>query len=354
VSKKEFLQLLDKYLAGNASDEEEKLLLDVYKSMEEKFLWSLPEMATIDQLEDKLIRRFSDSIRQPAPEKNPATGTAETTTWRQRIFTLQPLTRVAAIVLVILGIGAFWMYRTSPAPTPLFAGKNVQDPIVHANETRFTEKITFSDSSFVDLKAGGRIVYDKDFRGALRQVYLEGEAFFQVTADKNKPFIVYTKKVVARVLGTSFIMNSGLNETDASVLVKTGRVAVYKANTFASKNTLPDLDEGIILLPNHVSSLNPDHQLEKKIAIAPEALKPMMEKSFDFDNTPIAQVFATLQDAYGITIFYDKDKMGSCSLSVNMGKEDFYQKLALICRTINASYEVRNGDIYVSGPGCNN
>jgi transmembrane sensor len=351
VSKKEFLELLDKYLAGNASPAEEQFLFDVYQQIEGKYEWETPELETLDQLEHKLIERFRQSIQRanvvdlPEKEKN------------QRLrFNNRVILQIAASLLILLTVTAgYWLYHHSSSETNrIFIVQESKDLITHTNNTSGTEKIIFPDKSFVDLATGSKVVYNKNFSGSLRQVYLIGEGFFQVTRNHVKPFIVYTDRLVAKVLGTSFIVKSGEHNTMASVLVKTGKVSVFKTKEFTAENAKPDLTGGLVLLPNHLADLNAKEELEKNLPNSPEVLKSQGTKNFDFDNTPIDTVFSRLQETYGITIVYDKVKLNSCSLSVKMGKEDFYQKLDLICRTINASYQVRDGNVLVSGPGCTN
>jgi len=353
VSKKEFLELLDKYLAGNASPVEEQFLFDVYQQIEDKYEWETPELETLDLLEHKLIERFKQSM-QPSdviavPEKKEIPRFP---------FNIRGIFQIAASVLLLLSVTTgYWIYHntnTSPKTSKIFVNQDSNDLITHANNTSGAEKIIFPDNSSVDLAAGSKVVYNKKFSGSLRQVYLTGEGFFQVTKNHAKPFIVYTDKLVAKVLGTSFIVKSGEHNMMASVLVKTGKVSVYKTNEFTAENAKPELTGGVIVLPNHLADLNGKAELEKKLPNSPEMLKRQPAKNFDFDNTPIDTVFSRLQDTYGITILYDKEKLNSCSLSVNMGKEDFYQKLDVICRTINASYLVRDGNVLVSGPGCAN
>jgi transmembrane sensor len=351
VSKKEFLELLNKYLVGNASPVEEQFLFDVYQQIEDKYEWETPEQETLDQLEHKLIERFRKSIQRSnvvaIPEKERS---------QRSRFNNKAILQIAASMLLLLTVSAgFWLYHNPSSETKrIFVVQESKDLITHTNNTNGTEKIIFPDKSFVDLATGSKVVYDKNFSGSLRQVYLTGEGFFQVTRNHAKPFIVYTDRLVAKVLGTSFIVKSGEHNTMASVLVKTGKVCVFKTKEFTAENTKPDLTGGLVLLPNHLADLNAKQELEKNLPNSPEVLKPKETKSFDFDNTPIDTVFSRLQDTYGITIVYDKVKLNSCSLSVNMGKEDFYQKLDLICRTINASYQVRDGNVLVSGPGCAN
>ncbi|MBL0740373.1 FecR domain-containing protein [Chryseolinea lacunae] len=78
------------------------------------------------------------------------------------------------------------------------------------------------DSTKVWLNTNSRISYTKDFHGPLRWVYLEGEAYFQVTPNPNRPFEVITKNTLTRVLGTSFNVN--VEDTLTTLSVAEGKV----------------------------------------------------------------------------------------------------------------------------------
>lgn len=351
MSKAEFLKILDKYLAGNASNDEEQFLFDVYQRMEDKYQWSPAEMEILERLEHKLIKKFAKSIRR-SPGKGQSLGLKLIINH----FNKNLIYHVAAILLIILGIGI--IYRTYQRPSSeisrLFVADNLKNFVTYLNNSGVSKKVIFRDKSYVILASGSKVVYDNDFPDSLRQVYLVGEGYFQVTKDHTKPFLVYTDKVVVKVLGTSFIVKSGCNNKETSVLVKTGKVSVFRTKDFTPKNFKASLEDGVILLPNHSADLNQRNELEKRLVTSPEILKPSASEEFDFDNTPIEKVFLKLQDSYGIDILYDKAKLHSCSISVNMGKESFYQKLDIICRTINASYQVTDGKVIVSGMGCSN
>jgi ferric-dicitrate binding protein FerR (iron transport regulator) len=350
VSKKEFLELLDKYLAGNASDDEEHFLLEVYRRMEDKYEWSLDEMNAFDQLENRLLEKFKMFIQQQNTDDKPAKNIRSIRSHLSKGLVF----KVAAMLLLFLCVGIYFTRQNKINADGLFAGASLKDPVMYVNNRHVSEKIILPDGSFVDLKAGSKVIYEKGFAGSLRQIYLKGEGFFRVTKNHNKPFIVYTDRVVAKVLGTSFIVKTGLNGSETSVLVKTGKVSVFKTAEFTREDTKPNLIQGVIILPNQAASLNQTEKLEKKLASSPDILKSGLGNYFDFENTPIDTVFSRLKLTYGINILYDKVKMNSCSISVSMGKEGFYQKLNLICRTINASYEVRDGEVVVSGAGCSN
>ncbi len=103
--------------------------------------------------------------------------------------------------------------------------------------------ITLPDGSTVKLNSGSRLVAPQQFTGNTRQVFLEGEAFFEVTEDASHPFVVNTDNFTVKVLGTSFNISSYQQEQNNSVAVVTGRVMVSgspEAPEVISETLTPD------------------------------------------------------------------------------------------------------------------
>ncbi len=108
--------------------------------------------------------------------------------------------------------------------------------------TRGTKsKIILPDGTKVWLNADTRLNFDKAFDGALREVYLDGEAFFDVAKNKDRPFIVHTSDIDIRVLGTAFNVKSYKEEPTIEATLIHGSIQVTK-----QKECIPK----IILSPN--------------------------------------------------------------------------------------------------------
>ncbi|MDO5970367.1 FecR domain-containing protein [Flavivirga aquimarina] len=104
--------------------------------------------------------------------------------------------------------------------------------------------VELSDGTLVFLNAGTKLRYPRTFTDVnLREVYLEGEALFNVKQNKERPFIVHTDKMNIRVLGTEFNVSSYKNDYERSVVLKEGSVGVYKSREAFNKNS-------IIIKPN--------------------------------------------------------------------------------------------------------
>lgn len=213
--------------------------------------------------------------------------------------------------------------------------------------------VMLPDQSKVELSARSTLNYTASTFNSKREVHLTGEAFFDVKKMPSTPFLVYTNNMVTKVLGTSFRVKEFPDDKKASVWVKTGRVSVYKQQNLSTADASSKKLDGVIVIPNQQVVYDlATNQLTKNIIEKPVLLEKTEGDIFSFHSTPLQQVFATLERAYGIPVMYDESVVSSCSLSVNMGNETFYEKLDLICRAINASYESIDGSIFITSHGC--
>lgn len=265
--------------------------------------------------------------------------------------------RVAATLVIMLGI-ALWlgnrlydsktMYSTDTQSSGLINTKRT--PSTPAQSESQIQHITLHDGSKVTLKANSTLRVADNFGESTREVYLTGAALFDVAKDPQKPFLVYTENVVTRVLGTSFEIRDYQQEGDVSVSVKTGKVTVYKNK----KVPLKTLSENVILTPNQQALyVKADHQLIKTIIENPVKLhEPTKFRNFNYSEAPIPQVLVELEEAYGVKIIFDEEQLKHCNLTAKLTNEPLFEKLTLICETIQASYEVLDGQIVVNSRGC--
>jgi len=243
--------------------------------------------------------------------------------------------------------------QTSQADFYQLPSVNSSSIIEQSNNSDSIQLVTLFDGSMVQLHPKSKLSFSHGSFSKKREVYLTGEAFFDVKKNPSVPFVVYTKDLVTKVLGTTFNVEAYPHENKASVKVRTGRVSVYRKENFSDKNTVANKLDGLIVIPNQQVVYDVvNHQLRKTIIDEPVVLAANPRGTFVFNSTPLKEVFKRLQHTYGITIIYDESVISSCSLSASMGDENFYEKLELICKAINASYESIDGTIFISSQGC--
>ena len=219
--------------------------------------------------------------------------------------------------------------------------------------------VRLPDNSTVILKPGGKLSYNSRFDKQVREVYLDGEAFFEVAKDVKRPFIVHTNELITKVLGTSFSVKAYENAKEFQVTVNTGKVSVFpkKDNTdysLSSKSLEVDAENGIVLTPNQEVTFyrNKTKLVTRKLPQPAALSNEATERKFNFVETPFSEVIAEISKAYDIKISYDKEKMGNCPLTASLSKQQLYEKLGLICQAVEASYRIENGEIIINGKGC--
>ncbi|PWJ58722.1 FecR protein [Dyadobacter jejuensis] len=272
---------------------------------------------------------------------------------------IYPRIAMAVAACLVLGFGILWAYNlhqrpvgidyqalVSQAAKPLLERQNASDTAI---------SIRLADGSRVELQPKSKISYPRQFDGGKREVFLSGEAFFEISKDASRPFYVYANEVVTKVLGTSFVVRSFSEEQEVSVRVKTGRVAVFAHN---------DPEDGNAEDANRLSGtiLDPNQQIivERKSVKMVKSLIPIPEMVhlpeetpvFDFDEIPVKDVFAIISSAYGVEIITDRTVSYDCPLSANLSGMSLFEKVDLVCRAIGVRYESIDGKIIIEGKGC--
>ncbi|GAB2515143.1 FecR family protein [Spirosoma aerophilum] len=266
---------------------------------------------------------------------------------------------VAASVLIVLGLFGWYQLRPSANKTPETYTELVAqatEPLSEvSNTTDRPLRVNLPDKSTITLYPKSRVSYDNQFTGTKREIYLSGKGFFEVVKNPTKPFYVYANGLVTKVLGTSFTVQAYEGARQMQVVVRTGKVAVFTQKQVAD---LPRKEtyklDGIVLTPNQQIVFSTEKtQLTKSLVENPVLLEQAPQKPlFAFKRTPIADVFASLEQSYGVPIVFDKELMRACYLTASFTDEPLFEKLDLICKTINASYKQVDGTILISSNGC--
>jgi ferric-dicitrate binding protein FerR (iron transport regulator) len=139
---------------------------------------------------------------------------------------------IAAAAVATLAVASIFIYPK--------LSKDKSETIAETGVT-FSGKdyIHLPDGSTVTMKEGSKLTYSPSFGKDNRDVVLSGEAFFDVVSNPEKPFRVYTGKIVTTVLGTAFNIHAFPNEEQVKVTVQRGKVAVGD-DTRVYEQILPD------------------------------------------------------------------------------------------------------------------
>ncbi|MEJ1240833.1 FecR family protein [Chryseolinea sp. T2] len=208
-----------------------------------------------------------------------------------------------------------------------------------------SKTLVLTDGSSIVLMPGSTLEYPRDFGELNREVYLSGEAYFEVSAENNQPFVVNTSSLTLAALGTNFNVRSYETEDDTRIQVKNGRASVSE-NTTSSTNS-------IVLLSNHqIVYRHSNQDMVRSLVDNPGILVPVAQANFVFEGTPITAVLKSIGNAYGIDISFNEWQFSGCNLNADLNELPLYGKLKTICDKVACTYEVVDERIVMHGGNC--
>jgi len=281
---------------------------------------------------------------------------------KRAIYRLSIFRWVAAACMGIIAV-AFW-YGYSSSGTGEVKEVSYQNLIKesacelreYVNNTAVAAQVILSDGSEVRLEPGSKISYSASFGNKnLREVYLDGTAFFNVVKNAESPFIVYANELITKVLGTSFWILKSDDRSELLVEVITGKVAVSTQNNIHIKTTEPLSEEGQILVTPNQQLLfsRKTVTIHKSLVTRPVIVhKPVLADELEFDDVAASKVFSAIEKAYGVEIEYDSTRLGTCLVTASLTGESLYETVGAICDAINARYHITGTKIIIEGYGC--
>ncbi|SDD74977.1 FecR family protein [Dyadobacter soli] len=341
MNQHEFDILLQKYLAGQCSPEEERQVLE----WSERVHVLAPEPLT--GTEQAIIeRKIWKNIRQnalPAP------------TWRTTMVRIG-----AGIAAAVLFTAALYVLRpeifgsterhlTKQAKPVRVLAPRSNDFLVFKNNSGDDRSLTLEDGSVITLAKSSTLRYPRHFDPKNRQVELEGEAVFNIKRDTSRPFFVYSGELVTQVLGTSFKVTSFGNARTIEVQVLSGKVSVYENEEKSSESR-----NGVVLRPNQKITFDKEaKKLIPELVEAPVLVElPVQTRDLAFEESPLQTVLNALQKAYDIEIVVENPALNNCTFTGDITGLPLHTQLRFICKSVNASYETRGTTVFVNGEGC--
>lgn len=319
-------ELLVKYFTGEASAEETAEVRswrsasadNAQAYLEYKEVWV--ESAPIEGPDSSLLASILADPAEQAVRVIPI--------WHQKSFQL------AASILVVLGV-LFSIYRLTADHQPF--GEIV------AEVTDFQ----LPDGSVVSVQRGGSLALG-EFTETRREVSLTGKGFFTVQHDENRPFIVDTKNVTVRVLGTSFLVNDMESEGTTEVTVETGEVSMaQKPASFgaqAMEIRLKNGEMGIISLSEkgiQKRKNKDDNFLSWKTGVV------------TFKRAKLSEVSRVMEDMYGIAFKFENQAVANCQLTAKINNKSPEEAARIIAETFDFTFVKVDAGILFSGNACN-
>jgi transmembrane sensor len=311
--------LLQKQLEEGLSKEEELFLEQWYQSLD-TMPATMPSPEQQAALQQQSWQQLSAIYEQPAPVK-------QLRRWPRYVWP------AAAVLLLLIGL-RFLLSKPMP-PTPVAwvslecpAGKRL--------------KMVLPDSSVVWLNSGSSLQYNPDFVQQRQFNVRNGEVFFEVAKDAAHPFIVNTRNLAVKVLGTSFNVAAYTKLTQEKVTVASGNVQVLDQHQC---NVILGAGQEIVY-----NSGNATYATQLVNAARANSWR---NGDIYLTNVSLEELAVKLENIYGYEIVFTSDKMKKCINSLHFNDKEPVTKVLDLLKLIDKiTYTIHNGKIIISGKPC--
>lgn len=317
MAEPEINDLIERYFNGNCSEKEKILLERFYDSFETDA--SSLSAAERNELKKKIFAGIKEQVGDLKQVKKK----------KYTKFTYAAAA-VAFICLISVGI----LYKSG-----FFTGKSVL-PNWNEKLTIMGEKasIKLADGTDVLLNAGSKLTYPGFFNGAKREVYLEGEAYFEVAKDSAKPFIIRSSNLKVTVLGTKFNINSFNEEDKILVSLVEGKVSVAEEYAGMQKSL-------IILQPQQQLIYDKEGQACEVEYFDQQKAIGWKNNILKFEKEPLNKIFPILERTFGVKFELADNKLSSQKVTVNFKNDSFWTVASVLKNLTGLKYKtIKKGD----------
>ncbi len=281
--------LLHKYIENQCSEDELHTLLHWLKSPDSKDEFDLTGQSVWNHLNKKvgypegermiiLDKEVSHLLQRIRQEKTVKSRTVS-------INPLKWLSRIAAVILLFFIVGAGYYFIRSGQENVI----SYKEITVSRGEIK---EYTLDDGTSIVLNSGSKLTIPSDYNKDHREIEMTGEAFFDVTPDPEKPFIIKNGETRVKVLGTSFNLKSYEEDNFLELTVSTGKVLI----------DVPDMDIRLRVNPLEHLSVEKQAGTLTKLKLDENYYAEWINGTLYFDKTPIGEVIKSINRKYNKTV----------------------------------------------------
>ena len=276
------------------------------------------------QLQNRIDADEKENVKEAVVKTMPV---ARKNTW------WKPLSVAAAILLLA---GAFFVFNQNSETVEMLAMETLDGEI---------KEVSLADGSKVWLNENSTLTYPDAMNGEERRVVLKGEAFFDITKNPSKPFIIDTRDAEVKVLGTSFEVRAMDDETKTEVVVKTGKVSLGKKNEV----------KPLILTKNQKGVYNNKTQGYVRSDVKNLNSISWQSKTIEFNDVTLEKVLNDLENHFDIKVTLENEDLLKCKFNSIFIDKDQEHILKTISTLYKMNVETTNSREYqLNGGECKN
>ena len=273
--------------------------------------------------------------------------------------------RIAAVLIILMVLAGGYFLRER--------NHNVisQDIVYNEIIIPFGQKsqLILSDGTKIWINAGTKLRFPNRFGGKIREIWLNGEAFFDVAKDASKPFYVHTNDLNIRALGTSFNVKAYDDEGIVETTLLTGKIQIEKnkADGTGDKEVILEPNCKAIFIKNELVVANEKSLIaqdikrqvnkpleSRKIFVAEQVkIEPIVswtEGRLVFEDESFENIAKQLERRYGIQIVIDNDELKQCRYTGVLKKISVEQAMKALQLTTKFTYTIHDNVLTITTP----
>lgn len=267
---------------------------------------------------------------------------------------LPVIVRIAAMLSIPLLAAAIWMFISRAETEKKYAEASRQAELVlmqnpgaatYVANRGTKSSVVLPDSSIVRLNGGSRLVVPHCFNPEVRELFLDGEGYFEVQHHEDWPMKIHTpKNVTVEVLGTTFDLSAYEDDARVKVTLIEGCVVVHEDRSNIVHEIAPKQE----ILISGSSADRSEEKLEARIKEADvQKNTAWMNNELVFDNTPMAEIVKQLERWYGVTIHVLDEDVMNYHLTATFTSEPITKVMDIIRFSSMLDYKVNGDEIYL-------
>lgn len=243
-----------------------------------------------------------------------------------RLLFIKYISAAAAVALICL---FSWNYHNTT--------KVLADITILTNAEN--KMIKLPDGTTITLNHYSSLTYSPSFDGEKRRVHLKGEAYFEVAKDAKRPFIVETRNVDVRVLGTHFNVEAYANSPETKTTLLEGSVALCNK----------DKSQRLVLKPNECAIFNKDKgQFEQQAISQAENDIAWCKGNFIFENTPLQEIARELSNSFNVKIEIQSEKLRNYKITARFEHGEKLDEILDLLKVVgNFTYTHKHNTIII-------
>ncbi len=241
------------------------------------------------------------------------------------------VSKIAAILIIglLMGLSVQYFKKTEPVYFTSIAPKGSVSQMV------------LPDNTVVYLNAGSQLKYTVEGLKRKREVFIDGEAWFDVTKNENKPFVVHTPFYDVNVLGTQFNVKAYKNDDEIVTTLEEGSVLIGSSENFK-------MAERKILRPGEQLVYSAQKKAIEVKNVDPRMFTAWKDNKLIFINMNLKELIVLLERKYGVDFHVTDNKILNYHYDGTIKNETILEVLDLLKETLPIKYNIEGQTILIT------